>query len=831
MERINRDAQYFSERLRDRLAEIVEAPVTLVEAPSGFGKTTAVREALALVEADGKEIAWINATDEPPEQFWRRFCDLLLQLDPGAGAHLTRIGYPTWVSSAEAAQVIKGIRCERETYLVIDNFHHLSKLPSTLISALLTHKYPSVHVVLIAQATPAFSAAAHVRACTLRAEDLTLSAQDVTAFAEAMGCAVTDDQAEEVYRLSEGWIAAARALLLRLAETGTVALCAATDELVDTVLWSKLGKTGREFLMSTSMFDSFTMEQAWYMMQTQPLTDDAIERLRRSPFMKEGDGGRYTVHRLLKEFALQVYRNRDEEWQQALLARAGDWCESAGAAAEAIGFFYRAGDYDAMLRQDPLRLMLEEVGGVPYDRIACDMTANTTREQKRTHFFSFLRLADTLFAAGKREQYGRLMDELFDILQHEEEGNEPLLGEWLLHAAWFDFPDIAKMGARYAEARQHISGTCLSILPDDPFLFECPSLWYLLHMQASRADKTADILEQVMDDYTLLTGGHGSGADVLYRAELAAARGQVDMAEILTYKAAFLAEHAGQHSVRFGAALAFGRIAVAKADEKGLAHAQAYLEQTQKSAMESRCAAIHMRTAELVRGMLCTMHNEPGMPAWLTRSELSGFVTVPVRFLAAYVPLTGMILGREYTRAIGYMETLLLMAKQERSHVSVMYMYLGLFLCYLGLNDIRRATENLKRALELAAPDNTLAMFVRFLPQIQPLMALPHMKEARAVVNRVKALAAAHPVEDKGAIPIDVPETLRLGRTVSEELTDREREVARFAAQGLYNKEIGEKLKVSENTVRAHLRSVFQKLGITRRSELASCLDIAEEGK
>ena len=105
------------------------------------------------------------------------------------------------------------------------------------------------------------------------------------------------------------------------------------------------------------------------------------------------------------------------------------------------------------------------------------------------------------------------------------------------------------------------------------------------------------------------------------------------------------------------------------------------------------------------------------------------------------------------------------------------------------------------------------------------------MKDVRNVVNRIKAIAAANPPECEGSMAIDVPETLRLGKTVSEELTDREREVVRLAAQGYYNKEIGEKLSVSENTVRAHLRNVFQKLGVTRRSELAACVDVTDDGR
>ncbi len=56
------------------------------------------------------------------------------------------------------------------------------------------------------------------------------------------------------------------------------------------------------------------------------------------------------------------------------------------------------------------------------------------------------------------------------------------------------------------------------------------------------------------------------------------------------------------------------------------------------------------------------------------------------------------------------------------------------------------------------------------------------------------------------------------------DLTEREYEVAKLAAAGLRNSEIAEKLVITESTVRAHLRAIFQKLQIDRRARLAEKL-------
>ena len=49
-------------------------------------------------------------------------------------------------------------------------------------------------------------------------------------------------------------------------------------------------------------------------------------------------------------------------------------------------------------------------------------------------------------------------------------------------------------------------------------------------------------------------------------------------------------------------------------------------------------------------------------------------------------------------------------------------------------------------------------------------------------------------------------------------LTEREREVLDLLAQGLTNKEIAEKLFITTNTVKRHLKAVFEKLGVHTRS-------------
>jgi DNA-binding NarL/FixJ family response regulator len=73
------------------------------------------------------------------------------------------------------------------------------------------------------------------------------------------------------------------------------------------------------------------------------------------------------------------------------------------------------------------------------------------------------------------------------------------------------------------------------------------------------------------------------------------------------------------------------------------------------------------------------------------------------------------------------------------------------------------------------------------------------------------------------ASPADVPIPQLNGKPAREraQLSQREREIIILIAQGYKNKEIAEKMFITEQTVKNHLHNIFDKLGVSDRLELA----------
>ncbi|ANF32502.1 hypothetical protein A0130_13240 [Leifsonia xyli] len=101
--------------------------------------------------------------------------------------------------------------------------------------------------------------------------------------------------------------------------------------------------------------------------------------------------------------------------------------------------------------------------------------------------------------------------------------------------------------------------------------------------------------------------------------------------------------------------------------------------------------------------------------------------------------------------------------------------------------------------------------------------ARDHLRIARELADSY----AMHPLSERarGELRASGVESPAIRNRPWETLSAQELQVARLAAEGLSNREIGERLFLSHRTVSAHLYRIFPKLGVTSRSQLAAAID------
>jgi two-component system nitrate/nitrite response regulator NarL len=95
---------------------------------------------------------------------------------------------------------------------------------------------------------------------------------------------------------------------------------------------------------------------------------------------------------------------------------------------------------------------------------------------------------------------------------------------------------------------------------------------------------------------------------------------------------------------------------------------------------------------------------------------------------------------------------------------------------------------------------------------------LLHNASLRRIHMTLRAVSEGLFIVDDEVAPSVVPHVR--GRVeLIEPLTARETEVAQFLARGLTNKEIAQRLAITDHTVKFHLNGILRKLGVSSRTE------------
>jgi LuxR family maltose regulon positive regulatory protein len=125
----------------------------------------------------------------------------------------------------------------------------------------------------------------------------------------------------------------------------------------------------------------------------------------------------------------------------------------------------------------------------------------------------------------------------------------------------------------------------------------------------------------------------------------------------------------------------------------------------------------------------------------------------------------------------------------------------------------------LRRALTLAEPEGYVRMFLDegiSMMQLLRQAATHEIKPRQGLVTYSVELLAAFEAEKRkseGKSPLSPTQPL------IEPLSQRELKILQLIAQGLSNREIGERLFIALDTVKGHNRNIFDKLQVQSRTE------------
>jgi len=135
---------------------------------------------------------------------------------------------------------------------------------------------------------------------------------------------------------------------------------------------------------------------------------------------------------------------------------------------------------------------------------------------------------------------------------------------------------------------------------------------------------------------------------------------------------------------------------------------------------------------------------------------------------------------------------------------------------------IIEAIKTLERAVTLAEPAGYVRVFVNEGPSLQALLAkMLSAKENAPQAGYITQLLTTFPeslsaqrTEKVATKPITTPVEVLL-----EPLSGREQEVLELLAAGMANQKIAERLVVTVGTVKTHIKSIYGKLGVHRRTQ------------
>lgn len=813
---------YFSQRITEALDGILDHPLTIVEAPIGYGKTTAVREYL---NKAGVNVLWQRVYDRSTSNFWHGFGRLFGELDDDRAQSLVCLGFPDDAATLqEALHLIEDIELPVKTVLVIDDYHLIdSPEVNHFIDLLVENEIDNLHIVLAARYTN-FQKLAELKLKGylhhITKETLELRPQEITGYYQTCGVNLKSDEAEQLYAATEGWISAVYLFMLEYITEGGWTPAKSIYTLIDKAVYGPLSDATKDFVITLCMFESFTYEQAvhiWGGENAGQLLEDITNK---NAFVRYDNRLKtYHMHNIFTGFLQEELERKDARYQQGLYQNAARWFLKTGDFIAARYYFHQCGDFEGVM------LALEEDISNSFTNENKDILkqhmADCPEEIKVKHPVAILKYMMHLFVHNERELFAELgeafsrnlaMDESLD-----DEYRKKLFGEFELMLSFPAYNDIKKMVAHHRKAWELLNQPASVTSNKANWTFGSPSILYMFYRESGKLEEHVNDLKENFHYYYDLTNGQGTGAEYVMEAERFFNLGDFDSAEISVQKALYKAQSKLQGSIVLCAEYLQIRLAFMKGDFTQMLD----LLRKMRSGMTSKKEYHFLHTVEICEGSIyASLNQKHKIPATLLEVDLTN---LRLRFpaWAVFNIMYGRILliNGEYLKLIGLSEHFIAIASVFPNLLGHIYTYIYAAAANRQVLRDDEALASLRKALEIAMPDRVYMPFVENCDYIAPLLEKLAAEGCyREDIARIVTLYKTYRQHKERIIRAHFSEE-------RPRLTERELEIARLAAAGNTNAEIGKQLFISANTVKMALKSIYAKLAINSRRLLHQYLN------
>jgi LuxR family transcriptional regulator, maltose regulon positive regulatory protein len=847
-----------------------EAPLTLISAPAGCGKTTLLAQWLA---QRGKNVAWLSLEpeDNEPVRFLSSVIAALQTLDPHLGSsalallHITPPAPPPPPEAVLAQLAVDLLeRAQRNITLVLDDYHLITtESLQRAVTALMEHSPPQFHLIIATRVDPALPLArlrARGQLCEVRAAQLQFSTEEAGAFLKTV--MELDVSAEAVAALqsgTEGWIAGLQLAALSLQGSSDPHLFLANfsgshrhivDYLVEEVL-ARQPKAVQAFLLQTSILDRLTGPLCDAVTEGTH-SDVLLEQLERANlFLVPLDERRqwYRYHHLFAEMLrARLQREAGTKGLATLYTRASRWYEQNGMPAEAVetalaaADFTRAADLIAPLvvpllrnqQANTLQHWLERFPqAVLYTQaFLCLAYAYSlffsTIPQTQTHEAP-LAVAERLFdAEGNRTGLGQIAAlRAMDAMVRGDGAHAIAFGQQALHqlppesllersaglialAEGYQFcGEVASARRMVAEARSlhEQTGNVGAVVGGERVLGD------LLVMEG-KLQEAGEIFAQVCNSAGKWQ--HFTIQALMGLGTIARERNELEKAEAFLEQAIDIARKTRDPVLLARAVLLRARVIQARGEDE---RTRATFAEALELAQQCRYVGLmEQAQAYQARNWLGAGHLAAALQ-WQAACALTRATAPTYEREASALTLVRVLLAQEEAE-----EALLLLdrwrqyARTQGRTGSEIEMLVLAALAHQRQGKIEQAVQRLQPAILLASPERNVRVFVDEGTPMVALLSLVLFRwkskpEASFLHTLLSVLQAEHPAQ--GSLSPSAPH----GEPPREPFTDRERKVLRLLAAGLSNAEIAAELVVSINTIRTQARSIYQKLNAKNRHE------------